>query len=46
MTATASFFWHDYETTGADARRDRPLQFAGLRTDADLNPIDEPCVFY
>jgi exodeoxyribonuclease I len=37
-----SFFWHDYETFGAVPRRDRPAQFAGLRTDADLNPIDAP----
>ena len=37
-----SFFWHDYETFGAVPRRDRPAQFAGLRTDAELNPIDAP----
>ncbi len=37
-----SFFWHDYETFGAVPRRDRPAQFAGLRTDAELNPIDSP----
>lgn len=41
-----SFFWHDYETTGTDTRRDRPLQFAGVRTDADLNIIDEPLMLY
>jgi beta-ketodecanoyl-[acyl-carrier-protein] synthase len=28
-----SFFWHDYETFGRVPRRDRPAQFAGLRTD-------------
>lgn len=38
----ASFFWHDYETTGTDPRRDRVLQFAGIRTDTELNPINEP----
>ena len=27
-----TFFWHDYETFGADSRRDRPVQFAGIRT--------------
>ena len=43
---TFSFYWHDYETWGADPRRDRPAQFAGLRTDADLNPIGEPLVIY
>jgi len=41
-----TLYWHDYETTGADARRDRPLQFAGLRTDLELNPIEEPTVVY
>lgn len=39
---THSFLWHDYETFGAQARRDRPAQFAAIRTDADLNEIDEP----
>lgn len=37
-----SFFWHDYETTGTDPRRDRVLQFAGVRTDFDLQTIAEP----
>lgn len=41
-----SFFWHDYETTGTDTRRDRPLQFAGVRTDTDLNIIEEPVMLY
>ncbi|WP_085918291.1 exodeoxyribonuclease I [Halomonas sp. CSM-2] len=40
--APASFLWHDYETFGADPRRDRPAQFAALRTDAELNEIGEP----
>ncbi|MDZ7829589.1 MAG: exodeoxyribonuclease I [Halofilum sp. (in: g-proteobacteria)] len=44
--AAQTLYWHDYETTGADARRDRPLQFAGLRTDLDLNPVEEPAVVY
>jgi exodeoxyribonuclease-1 len=38
----ASFFWHDYETFGTDPWRDRPVQFAGIRSDMDLHPIDEP----
>ena len=42
----ATFLWHDYETTGADTRRDRPLQFAALRTDASLEPIEEPIVLW
>jgi exodeoxyribonuclease-1 len=40
--ADTTFFWHDYETFGRVPRRDRPVQFAGLRTDADLNEIGEP----
>ncbi len=41
-----TFFWHDYETFGAVPRRDRPAQFAGLRTDAELNPIDAPLMWH
>jgi exodeoxyribonuclease-1 len=41
-----TFFWHDYETFGRVPRRDRPAQFAGLRTDADLNEIGEPLTLY
>ncbi|MFM2448139.1 MAG: exodeoxyribonuclease [Pseudomonadota bacterium] len=46
QTATHTFFWHDYETFGIRPRRDRPAQFAGIRTDADLNEIGEPAMFY
>jgi hypothetical protein len=38
---SSSIFWHDYETTGINPRCDRPLQVAGVRTDFDLNEIDE-----
>lgn len=41
-----SFFWHDYETFGRVPRRDRPAQFAGLRTDAQLNEVGEPVMIY
>lgn len=41
-----SFFWHDYETFGRFPRRDRPAQFAGIRTDAALNEIDAPVMRY
>lgn len=41
-----SIFWHDYETFGANPARDRPAQFAGIRTDLDLNIIGEPETFY
>ncbi|MDR0281006.1 MAG: exodeoxyribonuclease I [Paucimonas sp.] len=39
---STSIFWHDYETTGINPRCDRPLQVAGVRTDADLNEIEAP----
>ena len=41
-----SFFWHDYETFGRVPRRDRPAQFAGVRTDAALNEIGDPLMLY
>ena len=44
--APFSFYWHDYETFGVVPRRDRPAQFAGVRTDAELNEIDPPLSLY
>ncbi len=41
-----TFLWHDYETFGSDTRRDRPAQFAAIRTDAELNEIGEPLMVY
>ncbi len=41
-----TFYWHDYETWGADPRRDRACQFAGVRTDAELNEVGDPLVLY
>ena len=41
-----TFLWHDYETFGINPRRDRPSQFAGIRTDAELNEIGEPVMIY
>lgn len=38
----ASFYFYDLETTGVSSRRDRVMQFAGQRTDSDLNPVGEP----
>ena len=43
---TTSIFWHDYETTGINPRCDRPLQVAGVRTDLELNEIDQPINLY
>lgn len=41
-----TFYWHDYETWGANPSQDRPSQFAGIRTDYDFNIIGEPLVEY
>lgn len=38
--------WHDYETWGINPKLDKPSQFAGIRTDLDLNIIGEPEMFY
>ena len=40
------FYWYDLETSGTDAAADRIMQFAGRRTDADLNAVGEPFVTY
>lgn len=45
-TSQPTILWHDYETWGADTRRDRPAQFAAIRTDLDLNIIGEPIELY
>lgn len=37
-----SFFFYDLETSGLNPRADRIMQFAGQRTDMELNPIGEP----
>ena len=41
----ASFLFYDLETFGTDPRRTRIAQFAAIRTDAELNQIDEPIDF-
>lgn len=41
-----TFYWHDYETWGATPSVDRPSQFAGVRTDENLNVISDPLVIY
>lgn len=46
QTSTSTLYWHDYETSGANPRQDRPVQFAGLRTDEALNEIGDPLVIY
>lgn len=37
-----SFFFYDLETSGLKPREDRIMQFAGQRTDLELNPVGEP----
>lgn len=37
-----SIVWYDYETFGIHPAWDRPAQFAGIRTDEDLNEIESP----
>jgi len=41
-----TLYWHDYETWGASPSIDKPSQFAGIRTDEDLNVIGEPLVVF
>lgn len=41
-----TFYWHDYETWGTNPAVDHPSQFAGVRTDENLNIIGEPLVIY
>ena len=43
---TLTFYWHDYETFGLSPAKDRPAQFAGVRTDMDFNPIGAPLMVY
>ncbi|OED35334.1 exodeoxyribonuclease I [Chromatiales bacterium (ex Bugula neritina AB1)] len=41
-----SFLWHDYETFGRDPTRERPVQFAAIRTDHNLQQIDDGVMIY
>lgn len=41
-----SLYWHDYETWGANPARDKPSQFAGIRTDENLNIIGDPLMIF
>ena len=35
-----TFLWHDYETFGLNPSQDRPAQFAAIRTDDNLNIVE------
>jgi len=41
-----TIYWYDLETFGSDPQQDRACQFAGIRTDEQLNIIDEPLLLY
>ena len=41
-----TFYFYDLETWGADPKKDRISQFAGLRTNLDLEPVGEPQMAY
>jgi len=40
-----TFFWYDYETFGLSPKVDRIAQFAGIRTDENLNILNEKMIF-
>jgi len=39
---TKTFFFYDLETSGLSGRDDRIMQFAGIRTDENLDQVGEP----
>jgi exodeoxyribonuclease-1 len=41
-----TLYWHDYETWGEVPSQDRPSQFAGVRTDENLDIVGEPLMIY
>lgn len=41
-----TFYWYDYETFGLSPKTSRIAQFAGVRTDENLNIIGEPLEIY
>lgn len=36
-----TYLWYDFETYGADPKRDKISQFAGIRTDENFNVLEE-----
>lgn len=42
----SSFYWYDLETFGISPQFDRIAQFAGIRTDLDLNILGDSDMFY
>jgi exodeoxyribonuclease-1 len=43
---STTLYWHDYETFGQNPRWTGIAQFAGIRTDEDLNEVGEPLMVY
>jgi len=41
-----TLYWHDYETWGEIPRLDKPSQFAGVRTNENLEIIGDPLSIY
>lgn len=46
MNSKNTLYWYDLETFGIDSKRDRICQFAGVRTDEDLNIIGDPLTLF
>ncbi len=46
MNSENTLYWYDYETFGTNPRVDRLVQFAGIRTDEDLNIVGDPLMLY
>ena len=46
MSQKNTLYWYDLETFGIEPKRDRISQFAGIRTDEDLNIIGEPLTLF
>ena len=44
--SSSSIYWYDFETFGIDPQKDRVCQFAGVRTDENLNIVEDPLVIY
>ncbi|MFA5135730.1 MAG: exodeoxyribonuclease I [Patescibacteria group bacterium] len=42
LVVAQTFFFYDLETSGLSGRDDRVMQFAGQRTDMNLQPIGDP----
>ena len=42
----SEYLWYDLETLGRDPRRSRIAQFGAIRTNADLDPVEDPIMFF